>query len=279
MNVSDYLDSVLQIVRTNERPSGLKASTLGLLIIRSLPGERWTKFGFPTLKSLLQQLEQRGVVRLGDDAQGAFAVWPASALKPGPLPTPMPTPPPSQKYNPLRRDFWLAFAAASTLGRRFASRTTGAVRMGLAERPHPADQWIEITPISDEVQKGWAKQFLVEKGRQEPHLLAALDAPTWFVQFVQALRHCDPELTWQWNRTRSEKVSGVVRRWLEEHKLEPEIAFVQQPQPSYLRSIARTSKDETRARDAVLGALSRMTTDELAELPIPAKYLLKELGL
>ena len=276
MQTSEYLDTVLQIIRSNQQPAGLKASTLGQLIIRRLPNERWTQFGFTTLKSVLLQLEQRGVIRLGLDAQKTLAVWIVDEP-----PAASSLPPPAQKYSPLKQDFWRAFAISWPSGRRFANRLSGSVRMGLAEEPHPADQWTEITPLSETEQKDWARQFLIDNHRNDDALIRALDQAAWFVEFPRVLRETDRSLSFNWNRRRSEKVSAAVQNWCAEHKFDLELAFEQGiPSPH----VALTRKQPLpeapdRARSVVLAALSRMSTDELIELPIPAKYMLKEFGL
>jgi hypothetical protein len=277
MQVNDYLDAVLQVIRTNQRPEGLKAATLGQLIIRAVPNERWKSLGFPTLKSVLLQLQNRGSVRLNPDSQGALAVW-YLETPPATPPTLQAPGPGTQRYNPLRKDFWLSFASAQPLGRRFANRTDGTVRMGLEERPAPADQWTEITPVPDAEQKAWARQFLSDQSLGENHhLQSALEHPNWFTEFPRALRTIDTALSFNWNRMRSERISAAVRRWCEEHKIDPELAFEQHGRGKRPESPVTVQNDTPRS--LILGAIQRMTTDELLQLAIPAKYLIRELGL
>jgi len=281
MQTAEYLETVLQIIRANQRIPGLKASTLGQLIMRRLPNERWTQFGFPTLKSLLLQLQQRGAIKLDLDAQKTLAVWVSD--QPPPTTPANEAPPPSQKFNPLKPDFWRAFAISWPTGRRFANRVTGSVRMGLTEDPHPADQWTEITPISEADQKDWARQFLVDSQRNDLALHRALDQTAWFVEFPRALRTTDRLLAFAWNRTRSEKVSAAVQNWCLEKKFDLQLAFEQPaaraPKASSAQAAHALGDAPDKARAIVLAALSRMSTDELVEIPIPAKYLLQELGL
>jgi hypothetical protein len=273
MLTNEYVDAVFQIISSNERPHGLKASTLGQLIRRGLPNESWSTFGFRSLKSLLLHLEQQSLIRTGDDDTGAFAVWVSKT-------TSVATPPQTQKYSPLRKDVWLAFVASQPHGKRFVDRTSGTVRMGLQDSPHPAEQWTEIVPIPETEQKDWARHFVATHCASQTKLLSTLTGPTWFTQFANELRASSPELSRLWNRVRSEKVSSHVKSWCEKHKIEPEIAFAQRadvtPQAAHSGPIAGSIEPR---RAILLAAISKMSTDELVQLSIPARYLLREMGI
>jgi hypothetical protein len=267
LSQSQFLDSVVQVIRANGGERGIKGSTLGQLIRRALPDQHWQACGFPTLKALLQELVKQQQVRIGNDDQGAFAVW--LLAKPADLS------PQRQRYNPLRQDVWNAFAISYPSGRRFMHRTSGAVRMGQVERPTPADQWAEFEAIGDEEQRKWAREFVaeLEGGNQ---FTEAVNAEDWFRRFPRELRlSAIPDVGRKWNRVRTERVSAHVRNWCEENKIDPELAFQQQASADLaFRPASASVPRETRT--VVLAALARMTTDELLQIPIPAKYLLEE---
>lgn len=269
LSQNQFLDSVVQIIKANGGERGIKGATLGQLIRTALPDQHWRDCGFPTLKDLLQELVKHKHVRIGDDDQGAFAVW---LLAKQPAGSFAPT---RQRYNPLRQDVWNAFAISYPSGRRFMHRTSGAVRMGQVERPTPAEQWAEFQAIGDEEQRRWAREFIaeIEGGNQ---FAAAVDDPDWFRRFPRELRLRDVDLGRKWNRVRTERVSAHVRHWCEENKIDPEVAFQQSATDSGLRNVSAALPRE--ARTIVLAALARMTTDELMQIPIPAKYLLEEVS-
>jgi hypothetical protein len=88
MTRDEFLDSVNQIIRTNERSAtaGIKAGPLGTLILKSLR-IHWSEFGFPALKSVLQELEGRGEVRTGYDDKHTYTVWSVPSENVARLPT------------------------------------------------------------------------------------------------------------------------------------------------------------------------------------------------
>jgi hypothetical protein len=277
MQVDEYVDAVYQIIKTHERADGIKASALGQLIRRALPSEPWSAYGFHSLKDVLAPLEQRGLIRM-DGRGGTLAIW-LTAKESEQIPLASAT----KKYSPLKKDAWLAFAVPRPPGKRYMHRTSGVIRMGLSEIPHPADRWVEIEQISDDKQKIWAKAFATGLGGKFQNAVGALDDPSWFTQFGRALREIDGDKGHQWNVTRTEKVSACVADWCEKHKIETSLVFEQRTHRVTL--VAAPTEANTKpihqgtAREALLAALSRMTTHELSQLAIPAHYLLQELGM
>lgn len=280
MQPTEYVDAVFQIIKTHEQPDGLKASKLGQLIRRAFPNEPRKSFGFQTLKDVLTPLEQRGLIRTGEDRDRAFAVWTTGETQ-----SPIAVVAPTKKYNPLKSEIWLAFVSSKPLGKRYMHRTDKTVRMGLVESPHPADQWVEIAQIGEEEQKSWARKFATTSSTADPQrLIAALEGPNWFVEFVKALRVVEPNLAREWNKTRTEKVSACVAKWCEQHKIELSTVFAQRPlrEPSVgaigtLEGSLRQGSTRD-ARELIMAALSRMSAHELSQLQIPAHYLLREMG-
>jgi len=277
MQVEEYVDAVYQIIRTHDREDGVKASSLGQLIRRALPSEPWTVFGFRSLKEVLAPLEQRGLIRM-EGRGGALAIWLAGKDEKQITSAAV-----TKKYSPLKQEAWLAFAVPRPPGKRFLRRSDGTIRMGLSEIPHPADRWVEIEQICDDKQKAWARAFANGLGAKFQSTLGALDDPSWFTHFGRALREIDREQGHQWNVTRTEKVSACVNDWCEKHKIDTSLVFEQRSRrvPSSaikMEGVVKPTK-EGATRDLLLAALSRMTTHELAQLQIPAHYLLNELGL
>ncbi len=268
MTREDYLAAVFKLIQADARSvAGLKASTLGILILRELPGH-WKTYGFWSLKELLQELERRSLVRLASDTQNALAVWPKEVA------VAAPDRPPFKAWIPMRKDVWTAFVSALPLGRRFIERTSGAVRMSLYDTPQPPNQWVEIRRIGDEAQKAWAREFLDSVGAgSNGELREALGDASWYVKFPQTLRQTNLEWHYQWNRTRSERVFDHVQRWCTESSIDQTLVLQTPPRPTaLLGAIAPPLSSNEGARKQVLDALTRMPTEELLNLSIPAKY-------
>jgi hypothetical protein len=277
MNVNEYVDLALQIIRSNISPQdrSITAAHLGVLLRRAQPEADWTMYGFPSLKALLLTMHERRLIEMGENPKEALAVWPAEstfALEP---------PAPSRTFNPLAKPFWVAFVVDQPWGRRFFHRPTDTIRMGLMEAPSPGDEWIEVTPISGETQKTWARDFLKQPELKERKELAqALDEPEWFRAFPARLATVDPQLVKEWNRLRSVRVSETVKAWCAEYAINPSVAFQSaSARPMVKSQGARNGlpgHESTRSvRAMVLAALARLPTEYLLEIPIPAKFLLQ----
>ena len=257
-----YLHEVCALILGADRSgTGIKASTLGNLILRVLGGH-WQEHGFSTLKSLLEALSAQGKIRVGPDAQGQFSAWalPGYAQSASGV----------VSFQRLRKDVWAAFVNVAPSGPRYMHRTTGELLMGAAAPSAPQEDWIVVTPIPQESQKEWARELIT--ALDKPELREALGEPLWYVRFPAALRRVAPAATSRWGALRSSRVMEIVERWAEKNGVARALLL---EQPSNVQRLARDAGTaHAAARQRVLDALSKMSTRELLEIPIPAKYLL-----
>lgn len=266
MTSDEFLQAVSHLIANSDTAgAGIKASTLGNLILRSLP-DRWNQHGYPRLSDLLAELSQMGAVRVGNDAQGALTAWSTgTGLKQ--------RRPERARFQRLRKDVWLAFVSPPPPGRRMLHRTSGAVLMGQSDSS-PEDGWVPISPVSQDEQKSWARE-LIDTNHLDT-LTPILNSPTWYLAFAEDLRVQRPDLLSEWNRLRSSNVTQAVRQWCSEHGVDWDLvtdkASAQSPvqPPSGLTALPAKAD----VRQVILSALAKMSTDDLLEIPIPAKYLL-----
>lgn len=281
MNYTEFLDLVVQLIIKNTKPgSGLiTAAELGGLLRQAAPDVGWKQFGKRTLLEVLQDLNASGRVELTETDKGALAARSTGKTVVGDAL-------PIETFNPLRKAIWEAFVLVAPAGRRFIHRTNSSIRAGLDVAPTPADEWIEITPISSTIQKQWAGEFLATQS--EERFLEArqqLDSSVWHAQqFGNALRLEDVSASRAWNRYRSSRVSAEVQRWLTEKSLPIEWAF-QQHASALLAGVAESrelpstlasSQEETKR--IILAALAELPIERLLEIPIPAGILMTALS-
>jgi hypothetical protein len=279
VNISEYIDLTVQLIRSNAMPPEhtVTAARLGALLRQSEPTSDWRMHGYPAFKDFLQELQKRHLVQLGESAKGALVL----RLKEKSFALEASTPAVST-FNPLTKPFWVAFVVEQPRGRRFFHRPSGNIRMGAATAPSPGDEWVEILPVSDQTQHDWAEEFLRNRGllgREE--LKQVLNETEWFKMLPGRLAEIEPPLARAWNRERSTRVSEAVKLWCTTHGISPSVAFQSDSKPappkiSDSRSIvSKPSFSATRSpRDRVLAALSQLPTEYLLEIPIPAKYLI-----
>lgn len=147
--------------------------------------------------------------------------------------------------------------------------------MGLDEAPTPAEQWVEIKRVTEEMQKAWFCDFLAAKDLAgDSQLRDDLGHAMWFVRVPKRLRALNPDFVKQWNWVRSEQVTKHVFNWCDENTL-PRTLVLRSAQPAEPPPVpAATEPMTVNIRENILAALNLMSTDELLSLPIPAKYLL-----
>lgn len=301
MDTNSFLDAVVSTIKRNvplQGNEGLTAARLGWLL-RSLHGIDWNEFGYPKLSAVLADLQAARLIRVDKNAKGALAVWPAGAEPAAPVEVLVAKAHPSDRHAPFRRlrtSAWNAFVLPlrSDVKHRYLNRQQGQIINAAAESLPDAHQWAEVEPISEELQKEWARDLLTELDLQDDaHLATVLARPDWQNALRDELATRKPVFASRWNRIRSGRVQGHVEAWCERNAVPYDLVF--QPyrfprtgsptnslpattEPSVLSSLALVSDaagGELRA--ALMGALSQMTTEELLALPIPPKYLVPAL--
>lgn len=224
--------------------------------------------GFLKLKDLLGELEQNGLIRTGTNSKDAFAIWltePKASHGESRVAPDRQVPRPIRR---LRRNVWHAFVAASPEGGRYLNRRTGEVRLGLLDSPEPIDDWVKIDPLSPEAEKDDARDFLKNHDVElSVSITDALESPIWYVQLPNAL---DQSIAFQWKRHRSCRVVEHVEEWRQRHGVEHDFVYDVDTRRTEL-SPSASQKD---LRETLLAALSRMSTDELLSLTMPARHLI-----
>jgi hypothetical protein len=272
MTRDEFLSAVVQLIRGTEHGStGLKASTLGNLILRSIP-DHWSKHNFFALKDVLKELEKRGQAEVFADDKGIMSV----RLSNAPVPAANDMSKTPTKFVRLRIEVWHAFVDHLPIGKRFFQRSTGAVSMGQERPPQNESDWIAIPAISQETQKDWARQFLKEQHVTD--VPTDFDDGSWFGMFNRKLAHKGPASVKAWNRSRSARVAAIVIGWCGEMSIPQSLVTdvrhrAQEPGHDGAKvEVAPESQDDIRRQ--ILEALGRMPTHELLDIPIPGRYLI-----
>lgn len=287
MNAEEYLEEVVRVARENfhaDDPNGsMIVARLGLLV-RRVTGVHSMSVGFPRLKDALFELNRRGKLRTGQNSKGAFAFWLPDSYGAPSMAVADNEPHANRKeqatsfdscYRRLRKTIWLAFVGALPAGRRFINRDTGEVRLGQQATPDPAETWIEILPISADVDKADARAFLESEGQAETTTLSTLDSPKWFHDFAMVLESKDSFLASKWKKRRSHRVIAEVTRWRRENNIPPEHVF-EALVPTPTASRVGTSKADD-IRQVALDAIATLPTHELLSICLPIRSVVSVL--
>jgi hypothetical protein len=274
MTIDEYIDYSFQVLKANLDANRryLTAARFGVLLRRANGDTDWKSLGFPTLASFLRVLESRGLITAGPNEKEALSVWVKEESPKLRAATQ------SKAYNPLRKSVWSAFVIDSPAGKRFLNRQDGAVRIGVATAPSPVDEWAEIVPIPQEEQQKWAREYLRNNKLESKVTQEALESYSWYSRLAAALNAIDSNAAKQWNRCRSLKISSMVESWCQKHSVQNSLVFQSESKrPETQNPVEQNtlSSDQNRFRAAVLAALAELPTENLLEISIPAKYLLR----
>ncbi len=275
MTTDEFLHAVAQLISSADTlGGGIKASTLGNLILRSLP-EHWRNHGFLSLKEVLLRLESAGLAKIVDGEKGVLSVRACTRPMMAAAGT-------STEHRRLRSDIWVAFVNTSPPGMRYFHKKSGDVLLGQTTHPKSTDGWIPIVPINQETQKNWVRELLVEFNLDS--LREVLGSPSWYLSLSDELRKVRPDVLTQWNRIRTTKVKETVVSWCDQNAVDRDIVLVGSSHS--MRSTERPAVADSatvpeqvgNARDVVMRALSRMPIAELLAIPIAGKYFFDDAG-
>lgn len=148
------------------------------------------------------------------------------------------------------------------------------------------DRFVQMTPISQEQQIGWMKEFAeAQFDNARGELVAALapGAPRRQFKLTLAKYHLDAA----WSRSLQAHAARFVQEWaasksvsikhlFDQRSLDPE-ARAGSPAPAEIRETSVTNTAHaTRLRAELHRVIDRMSPEELASLRIPAGYLIAE---
>ncbi len=277
MDRQDFLSAVLNLITSNypeDKARGLKASEVGLLVRSSMADTSWAQFGFPKLKDVLSELERQGQIRTGIDAKFAYSVWIGEEKTRDPMGRSVPPSNETPRFRPLRKPVWTAFVTDKPRGKRFLSKSDGTVRMGLPEESNPDSDWVEMIPVTQDVQRSWARDFLKQNEiSDQDGFLESLESEFWYHDFVEKLRADCPDRARAWLRVRSSKIVQVVQEWTNREGIPQDLVF-EALQPFEKRVPTRGAGRYSDLRGGLIAAVESLTTDELLHLSIPARTLL-----
>lgn len=289
MTPEQYVDVIQQVILQNFQPNDPTGSMTVARIgwyARMATGVEPAQVGFAKFRDALAVLEQRGVIRLGENSKNALAAWLLEADAGAPSSQVSHVAAVStrrdkddvshRRFRRLRNGLWIAVVSTSLPGRKFIHRTTGDIRWNLEDPPEPNDSWVEIPHADPVADRADALAFLVDEERaSNAQLKTALESDTWFHHFPLALRDVDPLLAARWNRRRSNRVISEVETWAQNNQLPDSVIFDANERPTFRTSPESVQPTPTQdVRSLVLCALRRMTTEELLRLPIPARHML-----
>lgn len=274
-----YLAAVLKVIRENFRPddpvTGSMTAAAAAGLVRHSLGIDWSVFGFAKFKDLLGALIRQGAISAGENSKHAYAIW----LTPNPNSHPqVPAVSSTEGHSfplirRLRKNVWFAFVADYLAGRRFFHRRSGEVRVGLEHTP--GEEWLEITPLNQSEEKVAASQFLDRlELSDDAELKASIANDRWYVDFPKALANRDPRFASEWKARRSQRIVSLVEKWCEANGVDSHLVY----EPATLQSVPISPGcSPLQLRNVLLAAISRMSTDQLLDIRIPARFVIAEL--
>lgn len=281
---------LLQAVVQDRLASGRRTHSAGLKPVmqrRSNEGFSELRLGFPTFRAFLEWAQEAGAVRLVPAAAGPdVEVLPAVSGSPH-----IKRSDAGRLRARIRPDLWRSFVDWRADWRRVFDREAAEARMfprephEVGEAPEHAslraalaadpNRFVEITPISQDKQLAWMREFA--NAEADPQLRlelqAALQTERPAAEFAARLRQTTTAL-YRWNRWREQRVGTVIQEWARTHQVD--VAVYEEPEqrlPEPASVFGERLDDET-LRRRLHEAVDRMPVAELLRLPIPLEYLI-----
>ena len=193
--------------------------------------------------------------------------------------------PPSRR---IRGDLWTAVVTWGNADRRWDIESKRAVVVPLDEEGHPAwesspDRFRPIVPVSMDEQLEWMREFAAAQPADKQHVLFSSLADGAPGTFKRALGQTGLENAW--TATLQDRVTSHVLAWASEHELAADSVFEDRKKatPSARRERSRLNaspeaappaREATDLRARLHKVIDQMSLAELAQLQVPASYLL-----
>jgi hypothetical protein len=277
--------------------NGKQANAAGLkpqLQFRSFNAFSESALGFPNFRAFLRAAEERGFIRLRPAVGGDLQALPAEGAEdPSAHVSQSATEP--KRVLPVRPELWKAFFNWRPGFKRLYKVSSGDVYM-FPEVPSPIGEtllyatfraewkaspalFLEIEPITQEVQLRWMREFTEQlpAGDAKQALSAALATThpgSFFTRLVAALPDAPA-----WKQFRLERVVGEIQTWADQHHVtidvfgRPPTTVAVPATPDTTPSAPPIDKVRTEElRRQILRAVERMSVSDLLRIPIPAEY-------
>jgi len=167
----------------------------------------------------------------------------------------------------------------------FFDRETGDIVGEHVRNSVPAadssSRFVPISRVESVAQQAWMTEFVASHGELNP-AEAPIQADYWWSKFPTWLRDRTESLEFEWRRFRTQKVLDHIKSWADANAI-PVASLLATPRPrsaSLLsprtESVAVTSTASgDRVRQAIISAITEMPLDELEQLSIPLRYVLR----
>ena len=278
--LSALLTTIQQLQSTSDTGS-VDVAYLGSTLRKE--GHDWATHGFGRLSVALAELQQEKHVETFRNEKGVLRVRAISAFATQAVTQPKATPVPltaqGRRFRPLRSPVWFAFAAALPDGqRRLVNCRTGMVWSDTNTPPGPSFDWVPVIPVGEDEQRRWADEFLDRDdiGGDKETLTKSLQGADWFRQFPAELEKRGRFLVRAWSLLRSARIIEHVKSWAYKNNVADDILFVAERLSwSGQPTAAGPPSELTDLRQALLGAVAKMATEDLLTLPIPPRLVIE----
>lgn len=276
-DTNELLQFMTSYVRGHFEETGRRTSGAALAdaIRQRFPGFAFEQLGFSRLTDAVRRAEEAGGLVRHRDVKH-LEVSPSEST---------PRSPCARATSPMssyvRPDVWRAFVFVNDRYAHFLHRTTGrlaTLMLNNAEQvqAHERDrEFVRIESIAFEDQKEWMRQFVPSQ-----ESLDIDDAPIneerWWIAFPAWLQEQGVANLLAWRRFRAGNVVAFIRQWAKENDIRLDSLFSParvSAQPSAQRGDPAAANVETRA--AVMAAIEEMPFEQLQDLAIPVRYLVR----
>lgn len=192
---------------------------------------------------------------------------------------------PVQRY--IRSEIWRAFVITGSDEVHFLDRdtkqliTVTASDSTAVSRYNDNPRYELVKPIPAEKQQSWMREFLSLKKLDDKE--APIQQDRWWQEFPVWLREQNQSLEQEWRRMRGRWMFADIRNWAGEAGIDfrtlsrPSKTILEVPS-EYLPDISPTVENPAE-RKAIIAAVADMPIEELKDLKIPVRYILRYLKI
>ena len=172
----------------------------------------------------------------------------------------------------IREDAWPAFAMLNSSSIAVFDREEQKFRLLGREASLKETQIRVDTPSSDEHRK-WVKQFAAEHELSIDSI--ETESATVLRDFSIWMQSQASPLQYEWKSFRASKVAEAIRKWSADNEVDPSV-FLSRVIPGYTARASSTQCERFKdVRTTILQCISELSMDDLEDIKLPLRVVLK----
>jgi hypothetical protein len=288
-SVNELVQFIVAFVgdRADQTQRPVQGTAIAQAIRTRYPGMSYHQLGVERLADVIRIGEREGLLQRRRDVSHLEVVPGVGSAPNVPV---LSSPEPELRY--VRPDVWKSIIFFQSRSTHFFDRVTArVVECDLTDADRlkqfeDGTRYVKLEMIPASAQREWMKEYLKTASVADAES-APIESSRWWLDFPKWLQDRNPELEAGWRVYRIQSIISYVRSWAQQNNVPVTAVLSDRPSYSdYSRKVPGAStrpcpasnkieSSDQRIKDALVKAISELSLEELANLSLPVRCILR----